>query len=801
MNIIIPLGGKGERFKNIYNKPKPLIQIFEKCMINYVIDNLCISKNDKIFIIYNKNLDNYNFSEYISNKYAFINLIKIDDTKGACETLFYGIDIILNNYEYNKKSIILDCDTFYTEDILNIFDNFNENVVFYRKNYDNEPKYSYIELDNENNIINIKEKEKISDNANTGAYAFTDINILYTYCKHVLDNNITFNNEPYTSCVISEMIKKDFKFKGYKLEEKCVFSLGTPKVVEQYIDNTYGFLFDLDGTLVITDKIYYDVWYEILFKYNIILNEEIFKKYIQGNNDKYVKNTLLKNINITYLELSKLKDELFIKKIDEIKIIDGVYDILKKIKLSGNKICIVTNCNNNVANNIVNFINIRKFIDFIISSEDCIFGKPNTEPYKKAIDKYNIKNNKCFIFEDSKTGLLSGKGIEPQLLIGIETNYNKNELINYGANISIKNYLNIDINDLIFTKTQDNINYFKKLIKENSNILDVKDILLDDDKLKGGFIADVISFKIITSDKIYSQVLKYENVKNNNYLNLIAKQLELYKREYYFYTDISRNVNIKIPEFYNLLTDENDTTIGIVLENLFDKKYSINLDLDIVSIDVTLKIVDRMALLHSKFWNKNLKNRFPKLKDSRDPAFYPFICDFINERYELFKNNWSKILNDYQLNKCDEIYNNFNETQKQISCNNLTFIHGDIKSPNIFYDIENDYEPYFIDWQHCAIGKGCQDLIFFIIESFDIENSIRIFNILKEYYYKKLVEYGVKNYSYQEYETDLYYSICYIPFFTSVWFGSISQDELIDKNFPYFFITKLFHLIEHITTI
>ena len=100
-----------------------------------------------------------------------------------------------------------------------------------------------------------------------------------------------------------------------------------------------------------------------------------------------------------------------------------------------------------------------------------------------------------------------------------------------------------------------------------------------------------------------------------------------------------------------------------------------------------------------------------------------FICDFINDRYELFKNNWFKILNDYQLKKCDEIYNNFNETQKQISCNNLTFIHGDIKSPNIFYDIENGYEPYFIDWQHCAIGKGCQDLIFFIIESFDIERE------------------------------------------------------------------------------
>jgi len=801
MNIIIPLGGKGERFiKNGYTQPKPLIKIFEKCMIDYVIDNLDISKNDKVFIIYNKNLDNYKFNEYMNNKYSFINLIKINDTKGASETLFLGIELILNNYEYNKKSIILDCDTFYTENILNIFNGLDENLVFYRKNYDENPIYSYIELNDENNILSIKEKEKISDNANTGAYAFNDINILYDYCKYVLDNNITFNNEPYTSCVISEMIKNGCKFNSYELKEECVFSLGTPIEVENYINNTHAYLFDLDGTLVITDKIYYNVWYEILLKYNIILNEEIFKKYIQGNNDTYVKNTLLKNINIKCLELSKLKDELFIKKIDEIKIVDGIYDILNKIKLYGNKICIVTNCNKNVANNIVKFINIDKFIDFIISNDDCEFGKPNSEPYQKAIERYDIKNDKCFIFEDSKTGLISGKGVNPKLLIGIETNYDKNTLINIGANTSIKNYLNFDINEYLLSSQIDHINYLKKIIKNNSNILDIKDIVIDCNKLKGGFIADVVSYKIITPDKIYSQILKYENVNANN-LNKIAKQLELYTREYYFYTDISKYVNVKIPMFYNLLIDDNDVISGIVLENLFDKKYEINLNLNLESIDVSLIIVDRMALLHSKFWNKNLKKLFPKLKDSSDSIFHPFLCNFINEKYELFQKNWHKILNNYQLKKCDEIYNNFNKIQSRFSNNNnLTFIHGDIKSPNIFYDVKNNYEPHFIDWQHCAIGKGCQDLIFFVIESFDIDNSVSIFNILKEYYFKKLFEYGVTNYSYEEYEKDLYYSICYIPFFTSVWFGSTPQDELIDKNFPYFLITKLFHLIEYITT-
>jgi len=798
MNIIIPLGGKGERFlKNGYTQPKPLIPILDKCMIEYVLDNLTISSDDHIFIIYNEKLDNYNFSQYISKKYPFIHFIKINDTKGAVETLFIGIQYILNNYNYNKKSLILDCDTFYTEDIISIFKNSNDNMVFYTKNCETSPIYSYIQLNDHHVITDIKEKEKISDNANTGAYAFTDINILHHYCKYVLDNNITFNNEPYTSCVISEMIKTSILFIGYELNEKNVFSLGTPTAVDKYINNTHAFLFDLDGTLIITDEIYFNIWYEILSKYNIVLNDEIFTKFIQGNNDKYVLNTLLPNINISLYELSNLKDELFIQNIHKIKIIDGLSHVISNIKMLGHKVCIVTNCNRKVANEIIKYINIDKCVDFIITSNDCIHGKPNTEPYKKAIQKYNINNNKCIIFEDSKSGILSGKGVNPKLLIGIETIYSKKEFENFGIKLSIKNFCNFNINDLI--NYQDNIiDSLKKIIINNNLISNVKDIMIDNDKLKGGFIADVISFKTITENgKIFSQILKYEN-KENNGLSIMAHKLKLYEREYYFYTNIASKININIPFFYGVIKDD-DVNVGIVLENLLEKKYKINLNLNLESIDVTLKIVNRMAKFHSHFWNKDLKKMFPELKNTNDNTFCPFFTDFINERYELFQNKWFKILNKTQTDKCREMYNKFSVIQQKFSTDNhLTFIHGDIKSPNIFYDLENDYEPYFIDWQHCSIGKGVQDLVFFIIESFDITNIKSIFHLTKHYYYKKLTEYGVTDYPFQEYENDFYDAICYIPFFTSIWFGTVPQDELIDKNFPYFLISKMFYLIENI---
>ena len=393
---------------------------------------------------------------------------------------------------------------------------------------------------------------------------------------------------------------------------------------------------------------------------------------------------------------------------------------------------------------------------------------------------------------------MSAKGVNPKLLIGIETIYTKKEFENFGIKLSIKNFCNLNIND--FINYQDNIiDFLKNIIINNNLISNVKDILFDNDKLKGGFIADVISFKTITDNgKIVSQILKYEN-KENNGLSIMAHKLKLYEREYYFYTNIANKININIPFFYGVIKHD-DVNIGIVLENLLEKKYKINLNLNLESIDVTLKIVNRMAKFHSHYWNKDLKKMFPELKNTNDNTFCPFFTDFINERYELFQNKWFKILNKTQTEKCNEIYNNFSRIQQKFSTDNhLTFIHGDIKSPNIFYDLENGYEPYFIDWQHCGIGKGTQDLVFFIIESFDIINIKSIFNLTKYYYYKKLIEYGVTDYPFQEYENDLYDAICYIPFFTSIWFGTVPQDELIDKNFPYFLISKMFYLIEIIT--
>ena len=342
--------------------------------------------------------------------------------------------------------------------------------------------------------------------------------------------------------------------------------------------------------------------------------------------------------------------------------------------------------------------------------------------------------------------------------------------------------------------------HISSYIKKSLN-LKITNVIINEEKLKGGYISDIIALKIITEIDEINCVLKLEN-KNNTSLSIMAKKLGLYERENYFYDAISRYINVSCPKFYGLIKDDDFNVIGILMEDLnINKSNKLNLNLNTENINVSLLVIENLARLHSKFWNKDINKIFPELKKHNDPIFNPIWADFINNKWPSFVNNWKNVLSEKQISIAENIKNNFQKIQENLSNNNLTIIHGDVKSPNIFYNGDNNLQPIFLDWQYIAIGKGVQDMIFFLIESFDIDNIKLNFPIFKNYYYRKLTENGVLDYSFADYETDLKNAVSYFPFFVAIWFGTTPQDELIDKNFPFFFIQKLFFFLDNLYTL
>jgi len=256
MNIIIPLGGDGVRFKQFgYTQPKPLIKVLGKEIILRVLDSIKFNKKDNFYIIYNESLKDYNFQNYFYY-HKNINLIPLNKkTKGPLETVVSIKDIILFEKNIDTPLLLIDGDTLYNKDILKLLRSKKNNAIFYSKTKQTKAIYSYIKFNKQGNITDIKEKEKISDNFNTGAYFFSNT-------KQFFDNSLKVlkkRKKAYISDVYKKYLQNKSIVESVYLNKKDFSILGTPKelinFVNQNKETKKRFCFDLDNTLVSYPKI------------------------------------------------------------------------------------------------------------------------------------------------------------------------------------------------------------------------------------------------------------------------------------------------------------------------------------------------------------------------------------------------------------------------------------------------------------------------------------------------------------------------------------------------------------------
>ena len=96
----------------------------------------------------------------------------------------------------------------------------------------------------------------------------------------------------------------------------------------------------------------------------------------------------------------------YVKNNNVISLKTGVYRLINELKNKNIRQFIVTSSSKKQAELIINqlFTEFNPF-EFIISSDDVQFHKPNPLPYLQAMKLSGIKFNKCIVFEDSIPGL------------------------------------------------------------------------------------------------------------------------------------------------------------------------------------------------------------------------------------------------------------------------------------------------------------------------------------------------------------------------------------------------------------
>ena len=547
--------------------------------------------------------------------------------------------------------------------------------------------------------------------------------------------------------------------------------------------NSYNLLFDLHGTLVNTDFIYLDVWKELLNVYNISVNNEFFNNFIKGKSDVTFLNYLLPQLtNEDIQKISIQKDTLFIDKLTNYKeeiLLDGVIEFFEKNKEK--QIAIVTSCNKSAAEFILKKTKLDKYINLLIACEDCSRHKPNPEPYLNAINILNVKKEDCIIFEDSYSGYCSAKSSDVYkvcLIINDKSCYD----VKNADEFKIKDYKNFDINDLFDSSSNNSIDYILNNIYKTLKYLPIKNITKNNTNLKTGYICDITSYNIKYNDNTEDNIiLKISNF--NNELSKTAVKLNMYKNETYFYDSISPLINnINLPKFYGNFEQNNKD--GIMLENLYKYSGTFNISLN-TNIDLLLKVVNNIFKMHNKFYFENSNDIIDSMKTLLTINKVTYYSELVNNRFDKFMKKNSILLTENNKINLKYIYHNFNKILNEASTFPLSFCHGDLKSPNIFY--KDNVTPYFLDWQYIHLNKGISDVVFLLVESIEFDKFT--VDLVIKYYYKLINE--QRKCSYEEYLKDFKNALCIFPFFVCVWFNNEDNDKLLDPVFPIKFMKNL----------
>ena len=210
-------------------------------------------------------------------------------------------------------------------------------------------------------------------------------------------------------------------------------------------------IFDLDGILVKTDRYHYLAWKRLLAEYGKDFTEEE-NELVKGVARIKSLEILLDMKKIEMSEVEKInvlrkKNNWYLEyamKIDEDDVLPGVREFLELLKSNGLKTAIASTSDN--AYIILELTGLMKYFDVLIDGYRVKEAKPNPEVFQKGAQALGIHPSKCVVFEDSLSGVKSGKAAGCKV-VGLCTTHTSEELSE--ADFSIDTFENLEPKDVL----------------------------------------------------------------------------------------------------------------------------------------------------------------------------------------------------------------------------------------------------------------------------------------------------------------------------------------------------------------
>jgi NDP-sugar pyrophosphorylase family protein len=238
LNIVIPMAGRGSRFAQAgYELPKPLIPIHGRPMIEWVIENLRPTRPHRfMFLCLAEHLQRYDVASALSQFAPGCEIVSVDSvTEGAACTVLLAREII----DCDAPLMLANSDQWVdccVDDYLRSTDDPGLAGLIMTMWADH-PKWSYVRLGADDVVVEVVEKEVVSNEATVGIYNFARGSDYVRAADSMIARDLRVNGEFYVAPTYNQLIEEGLSigFENIGSVENGMFGLGTPEDLEAFI--------------------------------------------------------------------------------------------------------------------------------------------------------------------------------------------------------------------------------------------------------------------------------------------------------------------------------------------------------------------------------------------------------------------------------------------------------------------------------------------------------------------------------------------------------------------------------------
>ena len=189
-----------------------------------------------------------------------------------------------------------------------------------------------------------------------------------------------------------------------------------------------GIIFDSDGVLVNSMPYHAKAWVDVFAEFDIeVTEEEIYE--IEGSNHVGVINIFFEKAGRTpepeiYDIILEKKRTHFMEN-NRAEVFEGMYECLRSLKPKF-RLAVASGADRTIVTSLMDRF-YPEIFDAIISGEDVQKGKPDPEPYNKAVQKLGLDKNECLVVENAPLGVRSAKNAG-LFCVGIPTYLDRSDL-------------------------------------------------------------------------------------------------------------------------------------------------------------------------------------------------------------------------------------------------------------------------------------------------------------------------------------------------------------------------------------